>query len=178
MGCHPSHWRTPSFFKMVKNHQADFQCVSRLFKCTSHCTLIEPGWTDVVNVSGWCESEKRRNEANKTWRFDDFMTIGGHLAKTSYGSSSLIFGSFKRNVNWSEFHSPSPRCGSNLDLIGTWWRHFLDGDSVKISWCNWKKTSLSLGNIEPWKNPYLLNLSCPYLLNLSCPHLLKLSCFY
>ena len=25
---------------------------------------IEPGWTDVVNVSGWCESEKRRNEAN------------------------------------------------------------------------------------------------------------------
>jgi hypothetical protein len=23
LGCHPSHWRTPSCFKMVKNHQPD-----------------------------------------------------------------------------------------------------------------------------------------------------------
>ena len=40
MGCHPSHWQPPSFFKMVKNHQPDISWLYIPFKSISYRDYI------------------------------------------------------------------------------------------------------------------------------------------
>ena len=70
MGCHPSHWRTPSFFKMVKttnqNILMSFSEPKELLRATAHGLFPEtvmpgiskPGWTNTgpreVSPKWWC----------------------------------------------------------------------------------------------------------------------------
>ena len=117
-GCHPSHWRTPSFFKMVQTTNQIYIYIYIidyiLYYITVYIILYNYIYIDISQLL------RKHQNISKPWKASDFLTAE-QVAPQNWGSNSIRSAVVNESKNGlQEFyhkHDPAKASKESIDTI-------------------------------------------------------------